>query len=115
MPSALMSVTDVASQSGFSTKTVLRALGAGELVGSKVRSRWVVWPEDFRRGSMGVVGRLGRRWTPQVERRGRWVRLNGSAESSAQRERQARQTKREVCGSLAAEWPAPFACVHEQA
>jgi hypothetical protein len=48
MPSALMSVTDVASQSGFSTKTVLRALGAGELVGSKVRSRWVVWPEDFR-------------------------------------------------------------------
>lgn len=48
MPSALMSVADVASQSGFSTKTVLRALGAGELVGSKVRSRWVVWPEDFR-------------------------------------------------------------------
>jgi hypothetical protein len=49
MPSAaLMSVTDVATQSGFSTKTVLRALAAGELVGSKVRSRWVVWPEDFR-------------------------------------------------------------------
>jgi hypothetical protein len=43
-----MSVADVASQSGFSTKTVLRALAAGELVGSKVRSRWVVWPEDFR-------------------------------------------------------------------
>jgi hypothetical protein len=48
MPTALMSVTDVASQSGFSTKTVLRSLAAGELVGSKVRSRWVVWPEDFR-------------------------------------------------------------------
>jgi hypothetical protein len=46
--SALMSVADVAGQSGFSTKTVLRALAAGELVGSKVRSRWVVWPEDFR-------------------------------------------------------------------
>lgn len=43
-----MSVADVASQSGFSAKTVLRALAAGELVGSKVRSRWVVWPEDFR-------------------------------------------------------------------
>jgi Helix-turn-helix domain len=43
-----MSVSDVAERSGFSTKTVLRALQAGELVGSKVRSRWVVWPEDFR-------------------------------------------------------------------
>jgi hypothetical protein len=41
-------VADVARRSGFSTKTVLRALQAGELVGSKVRSRWVVWPEDFR-------------------------------------------------------------------
>jgi hypothetical protein len=43
-----MMVADVARRSGFSTKTVLRALQAGELVGSKVRSRWVVWPEDFR-------------------------------------------------------------------
>jgi excisionase family DNA binding protein len=44
----LMTVAEVAQQSRFSTKTVLRALHAGELVGSKVRSRWVVWPEAFR-------------------------------------------------------------------
>jgi Helix-turn-helix domain len=44
----LMTVAEVARRSRFSTKTVLRALQAGELVGSKVRSRWVVWPEDFR-------------------------------------------------------------------
>jgi hypothetical protein len=44
----LMTVANVAGRSGFSTKTVLRALQAGELVGSKVRSRWVIWPEDFR-------------------------------------------------------------------
>jgi hypothetical protein len=42
-----MTVAEVARRSRFSTKTVLRALQAGELVGSKVRSRWVVWPEDF--------------------------------------------------------------------
>jgi hypothetical protein len=44
----LMTVAEVARRARFSTKTVLRALQAGELVGSKVRSRWVVWPEDFR-------------------------------------------------------------------
>jgi excisionase family DNA binding protein len=44
----LMTVAEVARQSRFSTKTVLRALQAGELVGSKVRSRWVIWPADFR-------------------------------------------------------------------
>jgi excisionase family DNA binding protein len=43
-----MTVGEVARQARFSTKTVLRALQAGELVGSKVRSRWVIWPEDFR-------------------------------------------------------------------
>ena len=44
----LLSVADVAQQSGFSTETVLRSLAAGELVGSKVRSRWMIWPDDFR-------------------------------------------------------------------
>ena len=44
----LMTVAEVARESRFSTKTVLRALQAGELVGSKVRSRWVIWPVDFR-------------------------------------------------------------------
>jgi excisionase family DNA binding protein len=43
-----MTVAEVARQARFSTKTVLRALQAGELVGSKVRSRWVIWPDDFR-------------------------------------------------------------------
>jgi excisionase family DNA binding protein len=43
-----MSVGDVAQLSGLSKKTVLRALAAGDLVGSKVRSRWLVWPDDFR-------------------------------------------------------------------
>lgn len=43
-----MTVAEVARRSSFSTKTVLRALRAGELVGSKVRSRWRVSREDFQ-------------------------------------------------------------------
>jgi hypothetical protein len=58
-----MTVADVARRSRFSTKTVLRALQAGELVGSKVRSRWVVWPDDFRAWIDG-----GRRATPSPRR-----------------------------------------------
>jgi hypothetical protein len=43
-----MTAAEVASRSGFSTKRFFARFKAGELVGSKVRSRWVVWPEDFR-------------------------------------------------------------------
>lgn len=45
---ATLSVTDVARLSGLSEKTVLRALAAGELAGSKVRNRWMVWRDDYR-------------------------------------------------------------------
>jgi excisionase family DNA binding protein len=71
-----MSVAEVAQRSGFSKKTVLRALQAGELVGAKVRSRWVVWPEDFRAWIDG-----GRRaaTTPG------WVSERGGRAGSAER------------------------------
>jgi len=44
----LLSTADVARLSGFSTKTVRRAIAAGELVASLVRGEYRVWPEEFR-------------------------------------------------------------------
>ena len=45
----LPTTADVASMSGFSTKTVRRAIAGGELVASLVRGEYRVWPHDFRR------------------------------------------------------------------
>lgn len=45
---AVLSAADVAELSGFSLKTVLRAIRAGELVASKVRNTYRVWPADYR-------------------------------------------------------------------
>lgn len=45
----LLTTEDVARLSGFSRKTVRRAIKAGELVASSVRGEYRIWPEDFRR------------------------------------------------------------------
>jgi excisionase family DNA binding protein len=54
----VLSVADAVALTPFSRKTILRALVARELVGSKVRNRWLIRPEDLdawldsgRRGS----------------------------------------------------------------
>jgi hypothetical protein len=46
---AVLTTQDVARLSGFATKTVLRAIRAGDLVASKVRGKYRVWPADYRR------------------------------------------------------------------
>ena len=44
----LLTVRTVARLSGFSQKTVLRAIRAGELTASKIRGEYRVWPTDYR-------------------------------------------------------------------
>ena len=39
---------DVAELSGFSLKTVRRAIQSGDLVASRVRNTYRVWPADYR-------------------------------------------------------------------
>lgn len=70
---AVLTTADVARLSGFSTKTVLRGIRAGELVASKVRGEYRVWPDDYRRwidsrrvspveierGNLAAVARVG--------------------------------------------------------
>jgi hypothetical protein len=59
---ALLTTADVALLSGFSTKTVRRAIADGELVASLVRGEYRVWPEDYRRWiEGGQVAREGPR------------------------------------------------------
>lgn len=45
----LLSTADVAQLSGFSPKTVRRAITDGELAASIVRGEYRVWMDDFRR------------------------------------------------------------------
>lgn len=42
-----LTTDQAAKQSGFSLKTVYRAIHDGELLASKVRSRWLIAPEDL--------------------------------------------------------------------
>ena len=44
----LLTTADVARLSGFSPKTVRRAIAAGELVASYVRGEYRIWPTDYR-------------------------------------------------------------------
>lgn len=44
----LLTPRHVARLSGFSEKTVLRAIRAGELPASKVRNQYRIWPADYR-------------------------------------------------------------------
>lgn len=44
----LLTTRAVARLSGFSQKTVLRAIRAGELPASKVRNEYRVWQADYR-------------------------------------------------------------------
>jgi excisionase family DNA binding protein len=43
----VLTVAEAAVRTPFSTKTILRALVARELVGSKVRNRWLIRPKDL--------------------------------------------------------------------
>lgn len=45
--SAWLSIKEAAAWSGFSTKTVYRAIAAGELRAKKVRSRWRIAVSDL--------------------------------------------------------------------
>ena len=44
---AWLSIKEAAAQSGFSTKTLYRAIAAGELRAKKVRSRWRIAVSDL--------------------------------------------------------------------
>lgn len=59
----LLTTADVARLSGFSTKTVRRAIAEGELVASLVRGEYRVWPDDYRRWIDGgqVAGETSRK------------------------------------------------------
>jgi excisionase family DNA binding protein len=57
----VLTVAEAAARTPFSTKTILRALVAGELVGSKVRNRWLIrlndldaWLDSGRRGAVNA-------------------------------------------------------------
>jgi excisionase family DNA binding protein len=43
----LLSIREAAARSGFSTKTLYRAIAAGELRAKKVRSRWRIPVSDL--------------------------------------------------------------------
>jgi excisionase family DNA binding protein len=45
--SAWLSIKEAAARSGFSTKTLYRAIAAGELRAKKVRSRWRIAVSDL--------------------------------------------------------------------
>jgi len=45
--SVLLSIREAAARSGFSTKTLYRAIAAGELRAKKVRSRWRIPVSDL--------------------------------------------------------------------
>ncbi|HEX5584005.1 helix-turn-helix domain-containing protein [Gaiella sp.] len=45
--SAWLSIKEAAARSGFSTKTLYRAIAAGELRAKKVRSRWRIAVHDL--------------------------------------------------------------------
>ena len=61
----VLTVAEAAARTPFSTKTILRALVAGELVGSKVRNRWLIrlndldaWIDSGRTAAIVNVPRL---------------------------------------------------------
>ncbi len=67
----VLTVAEAAARTPFSTKTVLRALVARELIGSKVRNRWLIRPADLdawldsgRRDSAVNAPQLSRRPSP---------------------------------------------------
>jgi excisionase family DNA binding protein len=75
----VLTVAEAAARTPFSTKTILRALVAGELVGSKVRNRWLIrlndldaWLDSGRRGAIENVPSLR---TPRPTRIGSADRL----------------------------------------
>ena len=61
----VLTIADVERLSGFCSKTVRRAIDAGELVASKVRNRWLVWPGDYR--AWIDAGRVARETKPGAE------------------------------------------------
>lgn len=61
----VLTIADVERLSGFCSKTVRRAIDAGELVASKIRNRWLVWPADYR--AWIDAGRVARETTPRTE------------------------------------------------
>ena len=43
----VLTVAEAAALTPFSTKTILRALAGRELIGSKVRNRWLIRPDHL--------------------------------------------------------------------
>jgi excisionase family DNA binding protein len=67
----VLTVGEAAARTPFSTKTILRALVAHELIGSKVRNRWLIRPDDLdawldsgRRDYAGSAPQLSPRPSP---------------------------------------------------